>query len=250
MYNFIICEDNQITASIIRNFVNEYAVKNDLDFNVYLFQNQFEKVIEFAESNLGHVNVYFLDIILNQENTTGLTLARQIRKIDIMAYFIFITSHPELSLKVFQYKLKALDYIYKQDENIQKRVQECIDAIINEMSKIGSIDVTRQITLKKMNDYYMVNLNDILYFETRPGSRMLYCVLKNGTDIEFYDTLKEVMKQLDGRFFHCHRSFIINLRQVRKLSSDNGIYSVTMSNGKVCDVSKTKWKELVEYVRN
>lgn len=250
MYNFVICEDNQNTASIIRGFVYEYAVQNDLDCNIYLFQNQFEKVIEFAESNLGHINVYFLDIILNQDNTTGLTLARQIRKIDIMAYFIFITSHPELSLKVFQYKLKALDYIYKQDENIQKRIQECIDTIVNEMSKIGNIDMTRQITLKRMNDFYTVSLNDIVYFETRPGSRMLYCILKDGAEIEFYDTLKEVMNHLDSRFCHCHRSFIINLRQIRKLGSESGIYSVTMSNGKVCDVSKTKWRELVEYVRN
>ncbi len=250
MYNFIICEDNFNTGSIIKGFIAEYAARKNLDCQIHMFQDRFEQVIEFAESNQGHINVYFFDIILNHENTTGLTLARQIRKIDIMAYFIFITSHPELSLKVFQYKLKALDYIYKQDENIQKRINECIDTVMREMTQLGNVDVTRQITLKSANNFYTVNLNDILYFETRPGSRMLNCVLKDGTDIEFYDTMKAIIKQLDSRFFHCHRSFIVNTRQIKKLGSGSHFYSVIMNNGKECDVSKTRWKELVTRVRS
>ena len=92
MYNFVICEDNLNTASIIKGFITEYTAKKNLDCHIHLFQDHFEKVIEFAEANLGHINVYFMDIILNQENASGLTLARQIRKIDIMAYIIFITS--------------------------------------------------------------------------------------------------------------------------------------------------------------
>ena len=249
MYNFVICEDNLNTGSIIKNFVTDYAQKKNLDFHVYLIQSRFEQVLEIAESNTGNVNVYFFDIILNQDNTTGLTLARQVRKIDVMAYFIFITSHPELSLKVFQYKLKALDYIYKQDENIQKRIGECMDTIIKEINQIGYVDVTRRITLKSINGFFTINLNDIIYIETRPGSRTLYCALKDGTNIEFYDTLKEFIKRLDCRFCHCHRSYIINTRQIRKLGNDNQLYSVVMNNGKVCDVSKQKWKELVDRVR-
>jgi two-component system response regulator AgrA len=249
MYNFVICEDNLNTASIIKGFITEYTAKKNLDCHIHLFQDHFEKVIEFAEANLGHINVYFMDIILNQENASGLTLARQIRKIDIMAYIVFITSHPELSLKVFQYKLKALDYIYKQDENIQKRIQECIDTVLREMVQLGNVDVTRQITLKSYNNFYTVNLNDIMYVETRPSSRMLYCVLKNGTCIEFYDTMKALIKRLDSRFYQCHRSFIINTRQIKKLGG-NRYYSVVMNDGKVCDVSKQKWKELVNRVRS
>ncbi len=249
MYNFVICEDNYNTGLTIKDIIIDYVNKINLDYNIHLVKEHFEEVIKLAETNLGHVNIYFFDIILNQDNTSGLTLARQIRKIDIMAYFIFITSHPELSLKVFQYKLKALDYIYKQDENIHIRIYECIDTIINEMHQVGNIDIARQITLKSYNDFYAVNLNDVMYFETRPGSRMLYCILKNGSIIEFYDTMKEIMKNLDSRFFHCHRSFIINIRQIKKLGGGKQLYTVMMNDGKICDVSKPKWKELVNRVR-
>lgn len=249
MYNFFICEDNYNTGTTIEKYISEYAFKKNLDCHIYLICNNFEQIIEHAKSNVGHTNVYFLDIILNQENITGLTLAREIRKIDVMAYLIFITSHPELSLKVFQYKLKALDYIYKHDENIQRRICECIDSICEEIHQIGDLDMSKQIVLKCLNDFYTVNPSDIIYFETRPGSRLLNCVLKDGRAIEFYDTLKNIMKKLDSRFFHCHRSFIINIRHIKKLEGGNPLYTVVMSNGKICDVSKTKWRDLVESVR-
>lgn len=250
MFNFIVCEDNLNTGTIIKELISDYISEKHVESQVFLFDSHFERVVDFAERNLGHINVYFLDIVLNEDNRTGLTIARQIRKIDMMAYFIFISSHPELSLKIFQYKLKALDYIYKQDENIQKRINDCIDMIIYETEQFGVMDITRTITLKNNNQFYTVSLKDILYFETRPCSRMLYCKLTDGTVIEFSDSLKSVLQHLDSRFYQCHRSYIINIRQIKKMGNDNRVYSVTMSDGKICDVSRPKWRELVNRVRN
>lgn len=249
MFNFIICEDNPSTGSIIRGLIDDYTALRSLKCNIYLYQNHFERVIDFAQANPGHTNVYFLDIILNQENISGFTLARQIRRKDIMAYIVFISSHPEFSLKILQYKLRALDYIYKHDDNFQKRIFDCIDVILDETTRLEDLDGLQQITLKNANSFQTVKLSDIMYIETRPGSRLLYCTLKDGSVIEFNDTLKNVMKVLDDRFFHCHRSYIINVLQVRRLENEKQYYSVTMNNGKVCDVSKPNWKELVRRVR-
>lgn len=249
MINYVICEDNPNTGSIIRGYITDYAAAKQMPCHIFLYQSHFDKVIEFAEKNLEHTNVYFLDIILNQDNMSGLTLARQIRKIDITAYLIFISSHPELSLKIFQNRLKALDYICKLDDNVQKRICDCIDTIAYETSLSGNTDISRKIMLKRTNSIYTVKLSDIMYIETRPGSRLLYCALNDGTVIEFHDSLKEVMKRLDNRFFHCHRSYIVNTRHIKELGNRKQLYSVTMNDGKVCDVSKPKWKELMNHVR-
>jgi two-component system response regulator AgrA len=115
---------------------------------------------------------------------------------------------------------------------------------------MSDVDSSRQITLKRSNSLHTVKLNDILYIETRPGFRLLYCALKDGSVLEFHDTMKNVMKNLDSRFFHCHRSFIINIHQIRKLENDKQYYSVTMNDGKICDVSKPNWKELIGRVKD
>jgi two-component system response regulator AgrA len=249
MFNFIICEDDLHSGSIIKSIIAGYTSFKGIDCQTILFQNHFERIIDFAENNLEHHNVYFIDIILNQENTTGLLLAKQIRQIDVMAYLIFITSYLEFSLKIFQYKLRALDYIYKHEDNVQKRICDCIDTIILEVSQLQNADTSRQITLRSVNQIYTIQLQDIMYIETRPGSRLLYCVLKDGNIIEFHDTLKGVLKKLDSRFFQCHRSYIVNTRQIKKLGNEKQFYSVTMNDGKVCDVSKPNWKELISRVK-
>lgn len=249
MYNFVICEDNYNTAITIKNIIIEYANKKNLDYAVKIFNSNFKQILEFAKSNIGHVNVFFIDIVLNDEDTTGLTLAKQIRNTDIMAYFIIITSHPELSLKVFQYKIKALDCIFKQEEKVQKRICECLDIIVSESSKIEYLNLNSQITLKGVNGLYNVNIGDILYVETRPGSRLLYCTLTDHTCIEFRSTLKEVIKSLDDRFFQCHRSFIVNTKYIKKFCRNKQTYSVIMGDGKICDVSRAKWKELLSHAK-
>lgn len=250
MYNFIICEDNPNTGCIIKGYINDYTALKNLDCRIVLYQNHFERAVDFAQENPAQANVYFLDIVLNQEYVSGFTLARQIRRKDVMAYLVFISSHPEFSLKILQYKLRALDYIYKHDDNFQKRVLDCIDVVIDEISRREEMDDFRQITLKKGNIIHTVKLSDILYIETRPGSRLLYCVLKDGSVLQFHDTMKNIMKNLDSRFFHCHRSYIINVRQIKKLENDRHYYSVTMNDGKVCDVSKPNWRELVSRVKD
>lgn len=247
MFNFVICEDNYNTGIVLKNLVTEYADKKSLDYNILFINDNFEQVIDFTKSNIGHVNVFFMDIVLNEENSTGLTLAKQIRKIDVMAYFIIITSHPELSLKVFNYKIKALDLIFKQEENIEKRIGECLDTILSESSKIDNLNLRSQITIKSVNGLHTVKLSDILYFETRPGYRFIYCTLTDKTCIVFRDTLREVKKELDSRFFQCHRSFIINTRYIKKFCRNRQSYSVIMEDGKICDVSRSKWKELLSH---
>ncbi|NLM11360.1 MAG: response regulator transcription factor [Clostridiaceae bacterium] len=249
MYNFIICEDNFNTGILLKKIITEYANEKNLDYNIKLFNENFDQVIEFTKSNIGHVNVFFMDIILNEENSTGLTLAKQIRKIDVLAYFIIITSHPELSLKVFNYRIKALDCIFKQEEDIEKRIYECLDTVVSESLSIDILTLRNQITLKSTNGIHPVNLSDILYFETRPGSRLIYCVLVDRTCIAFRNTMKELIKDLDSRFFQCHRSYIINTKFIKKFCINRQSYSVIMADGKICDVSRPKWKELLSHVR-
>ncbi|AGC67544.1 accessory gene regulator A [Thermoclostridium stercorarium subsp. stercorarium DSM 8532] len=248
MFNFVICEDNFNTAVILKNMVTEYANEKNLDYTVKLCHSNFEQVVEFAKSNIGHVNVYFLDIVLNEKNSTGLTLAKQIRKFDVMAYFIIITSHPELSLKVFNYKIKALDCIFKQEEDLEKRIRECLDTIISESAQINGLTLRKQITIKGINGVHTVSLGDILYFETRPGCRLIYCVLTDRTCIAFRHTMRELIKELDSRFFQCHRSFIINTRFIKRFFRNKQSCSVIMEDGKICDVARSKWKELMSHV--
>ena len=83
------------------------------------------KILEQAKKS-ENTGVFFLDICLQSE-MTGLILAQELRKIQPRCFIIFITSHSEMSILTFQYKVEALDFIIKDSsENIRKRIQECL----------------------------------------------------------------------------------------------------------------------------
>ena len=83
------------------------------------------KILEQAKKS-ENTGVFFLDICLQSE-MTGLILAQELRKIQPRCFIIFITSHSEMSILTFQYKVEALDFIIKDSsENIRKRIHECL----------------------------------------------------------------------------------------------------------------------------
>ena len=49
-----------------------------------------------------------------------------------------MTSHSEMSLLTFQYKVEALDFIVKDDpQNIQRRIAECMEKAIQRSENIS-----------------------------------------------------------------------------------------------------------------
>ncbi|MGV7275496.1 response regulator, partial [Mycobacterium kansasii] len=56
--------------------------------------------------------VFLLDIALNSD-INGIQLASEIRDLGGRNKIIFVTTHTELSLTVFQYQVEALDFILK-----------------------------------------------------------------------------------------------------------------------------------------
>lgn len=83
-----------------------------------------------------NTGLYFLDICLGTD-MNGLILAQKIREIDARCFIVLITSHSEMSLMTFQYKVEALDFILKDNPScIQERIDDCIKNVDIKYSNI------------------------------------------------------------------------------------------------------------------
>lgn len=96
----------------------------------------------------------------------------------------------------------------------------------NKITKTFSITLGDHITT--------VELDKILYFETTSNIHRIVLQAENRR-IEFTSQLKEVEKQLDYRFYRCHRSCIVNRDQIREVDFNN--YTIHMKNGDCCPLS-------------
>lgn len=246
MFNIIICEDESSIRNNLKLIINEYIKNNSIPANIKLETDNPNDVIKYVEKNYEKINIYFLDIALNSD-TNGLVLAKKIRKYDYNGYLIFITGYPELTLKTFQYKLKALDYICKDDPEIKRRIWECLDVIVNEQQNNNDKENKKTIVIKSGNNIFNIPLDQIVCIETSLNHKVV--LYTKNDKIEFYGSLSELQKKLDDNFYRIHRSYIVNLNYIKKISLNKDNLYIIMQNDCKCLLSKKYIREVVRHVR-
>lgn len=232
MIDVYICEDDMKQLDALKKYIQNFIIIEELDMKLVLATNDPHAVLERIQ-NTENTGLFFLDIDLKSD-MDGLVLAQKIRRHDPRCFIVFITSHSEMSFLTFQYKVEALDFIIKdQPEQIKPKLQDCL---LNVMEKYHS-------SRNKMNKTFIITLGDhvttveldkILYFETTSNIHRIALYAENRR-IEFTSQLKEVEKQLDHRFYRCHRSCIINKEQIKEVDFTNSV--IYMKNGDTCPLA-------------
>lgn len=246
MINFIICEDDNKIRSNIKDFINKYIDMNKLEAHIPVNTILYNEVLEYVEMNWASKNIYILDIDLN-DSINGLQLARKIREHDINGYIIFVTGHIELSLIAYKYRIKVLDFIVKNVDDIKSNLYEAFDVAIKELERYNENTKNRKLIIKVGSNIIYIEFDDIICIETAPAPHKLILYTAN-TRIEFYGTLKKICKKLDNRFYQIHRSCVINTESIKKISKKENDMHVIMENNNKHPLSKKYVKELTKYI--
>lgn len=103
--------------------------------------------------------------------------------------------------------------------------------------------MNHQLTAKKDNEIYMLDIAQVLYLESVDRKCFIY------TDGGMYESdfrLYELEQQLEEYgFFRVSKSFLIHLRKIQSLKSDiNRRIRITMSNGEQIMASRQYAEEL------
>ena len=241
MINILICDDCPKTVNLLKNIVvKTYEEEmNFKDFTVLTFNNSTD-VISYVKNNVEN-NIYILDIDLNEEKN-GLTLGREIRKLDkYSGEMIFVTNHVELSFKVFQYKLRVVTFINKSLD-LENQLKESLliaTQILNKEKK----EEPKKLVIKIGAEMFNIQLQDIIYIETIKNSRKVTLHSTN-TIVEFYSTLKELMNSLDNNFIQTHKTNIVNKKYIKSVCKNSNNPYVEMATGDRCPISRTGLKEV------
>lgn len=238
MINFIICEDDKIMSKKVIDIVNDFMSKQEHNFNIGLIKDSTEGVIDYVKQNLNKKNIYILDIDL-KDDKNGMKLAKEIRKYDYNGEIVFLTSHTEMVMYAFKYKLKALDFIDKGD-NINERLRDNFKIILNKFFN----NKGEYITVKCRNRIYKLNFDEIINIQTTKINGKLRVSMID-SQIEFYGKLKEIEIELDERFYRSHKCCIVNKDHIKIVNKENYNLYILMSNGEKSILSKNYIKGLM-----
>lgn len=145
----------------------------------------------------------FLDV--EMPGCDGVSAARQIFGSSEKTKIVFVTAHQEYMPQAFE--IYAFDYIVKPFR--QERLKETVDKMI-------AYKEPEKVMLKLKEGFELVEADSIIMIQRE--KRATAVITRNGK-FHVNSSLSELMDILpDGYFIRSHKSYIINYRQINKIS--------------------------------
>lgn len=226
MIKFAVCDDEPFMAQKISELISTYMQeKQDMSYHISSFSNG----RSLLESSCDF-DVIFLDI--QMEQLDGMKTAKLLRQRNIHCLLIFITVLKEYVFDAFE--VQAYDYLVKpiDESHFKKTMNRAIGTLEQHTAK--------RLVIQKGTSCEVIPLSQILYCEVQ--GRKVYIHQEDGKIVDYYEKLNDFERQVDGRFFRCHRSYLVNLDKVR----GNHSGQVSLSDGSNIPVSRLRERELTE----
>lgn len=202
MINIALCDDEHAETTYLSALVRKWAKVRDIA--VHLSDYESAESFLFVYEDKKAVDILLLDI--QMKNMNGVELARQIRRDDEDVQIIFITGFPDFIAE--GYDVSALHYLMKPVK--EDKLLAVLDKAVSRLQK-----TSRMITFPKTGGDMKIKADDIIYAEVLSHKVILY--LLNGKE-EFPMRISDMVKLLGDGFFKCHRSYIVSMKYVRRIT--------------------------------
>ena len=226
MIKFVICDDEPLMAQELAGHLADYMKENLITaYSVSSFSDG-----RALLDAIDRFDVIFLDIQMEQPD--GMETAKLLRRRGDHSLLVFVTVLKELVFDAFQ--VEAYDYLLKPLD--RARFKQTMERVLRSLDRKTAED----IVIQRGTGCEVVLLSDIVYCEVL--GRKIYLHKHDGTVSDYYDKLEDLERRVDGRFFKCHRSFLVNLDYVRGCQDGQ----VLLAQGERIPASRLRERELTQ----
>ena len=221
MFSIAICEDETYLLEELRKKAEAYLKTRHYPAEIRTFTSGEDLLKEQRTFDL-----ILLDLVLPGIN--GLETAKRLSS---KSRIIFITSYREYAVDAFE--VEAVHYLLKPVTD--ERLYQAMDRALNRSKQ----EDDRTLALIKSGSTHILPIRDILYCEVFDHR---VCIHTAQGKYEYSGTLDMLEGKLDGRFFRCHRSYLINMSHV--VGQEKG--TALVSNGNRVLISRRKQAEFMQ----
>ena len=165
------------------------------------------------------------------ENSTGLDAAAELFKRNPDIKVIYVTGHSEAYSQ----------HIFLNRTNLSGFIAKPVDADIlraNLLKVKEAVSLGRQPTLvvRQSNVFISIPFREIHYIESWKHTITIHGARD---PVVTYQRLDKVMDALPAGFFHCHKSYIVNMGQIQRFQTDE----IVLKSGKTIPVSRSRYAD-------
>lgn len=200
-----VCEDTKEDLDAVCTLLEAWRKEHDAALRSKVFQSAVE-MLEAARRE--RFTCYLLDVMM--PGLSGIEAAREIRGFDDTAQIVFLSSSPGFAYE--SYGVRAFHYLLKPAQ------KEGLFSLLEQLRLLEQKNADA-LTLRTGAAFLRLPYSQISYVEVI--RKHLYFHLTDGNLNQIAGSLKDYEAALLGRpeFMRVHRSYIVNMFQVERLSS-------------------------------
>ncbi len=218
-YKIAICDDSEADRQIVLDMVRHWAAGVGHVVHIDTFTSAENFLFHYAEES--DYDILLLDIEMGAMD--GVTMAKRVRKDNEAVQIVFITGFDDYISE--GYEVSALHYLMKPVR------QEKLSAVLNRAAAAMQ-KAERVILLTVGGRIQRLPVSRVQYVEAFSHT----VAIVTGTDtLQVKMPISEVEKLLGEGFSRCHRSYLVGLKHVARLSKTE----VILDNGKTLPLSRS-----------
>jgi len=214
-----VCDDEHKQTAYTKMLIGKWAEKNNIKTTVDMFESAENFKSAWHENQ--NFDILLLDIEMGGQNGVG--LAKEIRRSDAGLVIVFITGFADFMAD--GYDVSALNYLLKPIK--EDKFFEVLDKALAGLRK-----ASRTVIFPKAGGGVKIKPDDIIYAEVLSHTIALYLV--NNKTEEFSMRISDTEKILGDGFFKCHRSYIVSMKYVRRVTKT----AMILENGREIPLSR------------
>ena len=219
-----ICDDEANQIEYLSDVVTTWAKKNRHAVEIKPYPAAKSLLFDYCEEK--DFDILLLDI--EMPGMSGVELAKAVRKENATVQIVFITGYYEYFSDGFD--VSALHYLIKPAD--ERKLMPVLDRAVSNLTYRQ-----RSVLLTSPEGDRKVSLADIEYVESENVHVAVHTV--SGV-YRSRISLAKFAEQLDETFIKVHRSYIVNLKYVKKITRTD----ITMVSGDLVPISRGMYDEV------
>lgn len=223
MYRFAVCDDHPADRDYVSGLIREWNQKAKIPLQTESYPSA--EAFLFAYEENKDTDILFLDIEMG--DMSGVELAKRLRRKGAGLQIVFITGYMEYIGE--GYDVEALHYLLKPV------TAEKLHAVLDRaMERLKTRE--HEILLSLPDSVVRLPLYEIRYLEVRKN----YVTIHGEEEYCVKRSLNELAAELDESFCRIQRSYIVNLRFVKKVTKTE----VILKDGAVLPLSRKMYESV------
>ena len=170
-----------------------------------------------------------LDIHWNQTQN-GMDVAKQLLRLSPRTQIIYVTGYGD----------RFAQQIFLQESNLSGYLIKPVDPtlLLSNLEKVAKTNATAppMVTILSQGKPITLSVDEILYTESQGHTVLIHTTEEV---ISAYRRLDDIERLLPNGFFRCHKSYLVNLRQIRRIQQPD----LLLKSGHKVPVSRARYAE-------